>query len=127
LQKGEYLTMADNKEYMSHEENMGSINISEDVVASIASAAALDVDGVGGMISGNVSDLVGGKKMTAKGVRVEMDEAGIVVNLFIIIRYGCAVTEVANKVQSGVYTALESMTGFQVHAVNVHVGGIFFG
>jgi uncharacterized alkaline shock family protein YloU len=119
--------MADSKEYMSHEENMGSINISEDVVASIASAAALDVDGVGGMISGNVSDLVGGKKMTAKGVRVEMDEDGIVVNLYIIIRYGCAVTEVANKAQSAVYTALESMTGFKVHAVNVHVGGIFFG
>src|SRR5574344_1272634 len=99
--------MADSREYMSHEENMGSINISEDVVASIASAAALDVDGVGGMISGNVSDLVGGKKMTAKGVRVEMEDDGIVVNLFIIIRYGCAIGEVAEKVQNSVYAALE--------------------
>ena len=118
--------MADSKEYMSHDENMGSINISEDVVASIASAAATEVEGVGGMLGGNVSDLVGGKKMTARGVRVEMDDEGIVVNLFILLRYGCAVSEVAQKVQSSVFAALEGMTGFQVNAVNVHVGGISF-
>ena len=28
--------MADNKEYMTHQESMGTIQISEDVVASIA-------------------------------------------------------------------------------------------
>jgi len=118
--------MADSKEYMSHDENMGSINISEDVVASIASAAATEVEGGGGMLSGNVSDLVGGKKMTARGVRVEMDDEGIVVNLFITIRFGCAIADVAAKVQNAVYAALEGMTGFEVHAVNVHVGGICF-
>ena len=39
---------------------------------------------------------------------------------------GCAVSEVAQKVQSSVFAALEGMTGFQVNAVNVHVGGISF-
>ena len=46
--------------------------------------------------------------------------------LFILLRYGCAVSEVAQKVQSSVFAALEGMTGFQVNAVNVHVGGISF-
>lgn len=55
-----------------------------------------------------------------------MDGEGIVVNLFILLRYGCAVSEVAQKVQSSVFAALEGMTGFQVNAVNVHVGGISF-
>ena len=67
-----------------------------------------------------------GKKMTAKGIRGEMDGEGSVVNLFILLRYGCAVSEVAQKVQSSVCAALEGMTGFQVNAVNVHVGGISF-
>lgn len=118
--------MAENKEYMIHQEGDGAIQISEDVVASIASTTAAEVDGVSAMMSANVSDLMGGKKMSAKGVRVEMDGEGIVVNLFILLRYGCAVSEVAQKVQSSVFAALEGMTGFQVNAVNVHVGGISF-
>lgn len=118
--------MAENKEYMIHQEEDGAIQISEDVVASIASTTASEVDGVSAMMSANVSDLMGGKKMSAKGVRVEMDGEGIVVNLFILLRYGCAVSEVAQKVQSSVFAALEGMTGFQVNAVNVHVGGISF-
>ena len=65
--------MAENKEYMIHQEESGSIQISEDVLASIASTTALEVDGVSALMSANVSDLMGGKKMTCKGVRVELD------------------------------------------------------
>ena len=49
--------MADNKEYMTHQESMGTIQISEDVVASIATSACLEVEGVGGLMNANVSDL----------------------------------------------------------------------
>ena len=118
--------MAENKEYMTHEEAMGTIQISEDVVASIATSAALEVEGVSGLLSANMSDFMGGKKMTARGVRVEMDDEGMVVNLFIMIRYGSAITEVATKVQKSVHAAMEGMTGFQISTVNVHVGGISF-
>ena len=58
--------MAENKEYMIHQEDDGSIQISEDVLASIASTTALEVDGVSALMSANVSDLMGGKKMTCK-------------------------------------------------------------
>ena len=118
--------MADSKEYMIHQEEAGTIQISEDVLASIASNAALETEGVSALMSANVADLMGVKKMTSKGVKVELDGENIVVNLFILLRYGCAVSEVAQKVQSSVFAALEGMTGFQVNAVNVHVGGISF-
>ena len=118
--------MAENKEYMTHQEEMGTIQISEDVVGSIAVNAAMEVDGVGGLMSANVSDIMGSKKLTAKGVRVEMDDNNLVVNLFIVIRYGCAVGDVARKVQQVVLAALEGMTGFHVSTVNVHVGGVSF-
>ncbi|MBQ0038172.1 MAG: Asp23/Gls24 family envelope stress response protein [Clostridiales bacterium] len=118
--------MADNKEYMTHQENMGTIQISEDVVASIATSAALEVEGVSGLLNANMTDFMGGKKMTARGVRVEMDDAGMLVNLFLTVRYGNPVAEVADKVQKAVFGAMEGMTGFQVSAVNVHVGGISF-
>ena len=118
--------MAENREYLVHQEDMGTIQISEEVVASIAVNAAVEVDGVGGLMNANVSDIMGGKKLTAKGVRVEMEDSELMVNLFIVARYGTAVGEVAKKVQQVVYTALEGMTGFKVSAVNVHVGGISF-
>ena len=118
--------MAENKEYMIHQEEAGSIQISEDVLASIASTTAMEVDGVSALMSANVSDIMGGKKMTCKGVRVELDGENIVVNLFIVVRYGNAISEVAKKAQKAVHAALEGMTGFKVAAVNVHVGGISF-
>ena len=65
--------MPENKEYMTHQEELGTIQISEEVVASIASAAVQEVPDVTGLMGANVSDFMGGKKMTAKGVRVEMD------------------------------------------------------
>ena len=118
--------MADNKEYMTHQESMGTIQISEDVVASIATSACLEVEGVGGLMNANVTDYVTGKKMTAKGIRVEMDGDAIMVYVFITVRYGCTIGEVAKKAQNALYQALESTTGYPVSAVNVHVGGISF-
>ena len=60
------------------------------------------------------------------GYQTAVAEDGVVVNLFLMIRYGFAIAEVAQKVQNAVYSALEGMTGFPVKAVNVHVGGISF-
>jgi len=121
--------MADNREYMTHQEELGSIQISDEVIASIAANTAMEVDGVSSLMAGNVADFMGGKnkKMSAKGIRVEKSEDGATaVTLFVMLRYGCNVGEIAKKVQNAVYTALEGMTGFKISAVNVHVGGISF-
>ena len=122
--------MADNRDYMTRQEEMGAIQISEDVVASIAINAAKETEGVSGFMNANMPDLMGGKmgakKLTARGVRVDMTDDKLTVNLFIIVRYGNSIGDVAKKVQQVVYAALEGMTGFQISAVNVHVGGISF-
>ncbi|MFR6394544.1 MAG: hypothetical protein ACLUNQ_05125 [Oscillospiraceae bacterium] len=60
--------MAENKEYITQQENTGSILISEDVVASIATAAALETEGVSAMLSAAGGDLKPSRKMSAKGV-----------------------------------------------------------
>ena len=46
--------MPENKDYLTHEETLGTIQISEDVVASIATSTALEVEGVGGLLSTNM-------------------------------------------------------------------------
>lgn len=118
--------MPENKEYMTHREELGTIQISEEVVAAIASAAVLEVPDVTGLLSGNVSDFVGGKKMTSRGIRVDMDGDALMINVFLMVRYGCTIGEVAKKAQHAVAQALESTTGYPVSTVNVHVGGISF-
>lgn len=112
--------MGENKDYMTHPEDLGCIHISEDVLATIAGGAAMEVEGIGGMMS------LATKKSNARGVRVAVDEEGAVIDLYVMIRYGYPIPEVAEKIQNAVSTAIESMTGFTAKAVNVHVGGVSF-
>ena len=112
--------MPENKDYMTHPEELGCIHISEDVLASIASGAAGEVEGVGGMMN------LAAKKTSAKGVRMTVDGESVVVDLYIMVRYGYAIPEVARSLQNAVSTAVGSMAGFAVKAVNVHVGGVCF-
>ena len=65
--------MSENKEYVSRCDELGNIHISEEVLAGIAAAAALEVDGVSSLAANLGSDIAEllGKKNLAKGVRVK--------------------------------------------------------
>ena len=47
--------MADGKEYVSRPDELGNIHISEEVLAVIAAAAAMEVEGVGSLAANPVS------------------------------------------------------------------------
>ena len=120
--------MGENKAYLIRAEENGSVNISEDVVAAIAIGAVKDVEGVSAMasnLSSNVTELVG-KKNVIKGVKLDMNGEHIVVDVFIIVRYGFEIMDVAEKAQLAVKNSLEALTGIEVDGVNVHVSGISF-
>lgn len=122
--------MADNKEYMVMPEEDGAIHISEEVIASIAVGAVREVEGVSGMMTnlgGSVTDLVNNKKNAqkgAKGVKIDMSNDALVLNLYLMVQYGYAIPEVAENAQKAVASAVEAMTGCSVTAVNIHVGGV---
>ncbi len=120
--------MPENKDYISRPDEMGNIHISEEVLAVIAAAAALEVEGVGSLANNLGSDLAGllGKKNMAKGVRIALEDEAVVVELSLLIRYGCAIMDVAKQVQEAVSNAVEATSGLSVRAVNVHVGGVIF-
>ena len=122
--------MADSKEYMTLPEENGSINISEEVIAAIAVGAVREVEGVSGMMTsmGNsVTDLVNNRKNAqkgAKGVKIDMTGAALVLDLYLTVQYGQPIPEVAENAQKAVSSAVEAMTGCPVEAVNIHVGGV---
>ncbi len=106
--------------------NHGKVNIADDVIGVIGSIAAAEIEGVKAL-SGTFSEemmSIMGKKSFNKGVRVEMENDVILIELSVIVDYGTKIHEIAKEVQENVKIAIESMTGFKVSAVNVFVEGI---
>lgn len=125
--------MAEHKEYWETGDEQGCIKISEDVIASIASIAATDTDGISGMhsssLKGDLANILGKSKKTVstKGVRVTLgDKDDVTLDLSLTIRFGVSVAETARTVQDNVKNSVESMTGLKVVAVNVCVGAVTF-
>ena len=108
--------------------SLGSIRIADEVVGIIAGLAATEIDGIAGMSGGLVGGIAEmlGKKNFAKGVKVEVGEREAAVDLYIIVKYGVGIPDVALSVQENVKQAIESMTGLSVVEVNIHVQGVGF-
>ncbi len=120
--------MADNKDYWASVQEQGSVRISEDVIASIAALAASEVGGVSSLSSGFGSDIAEllGKRNLSKGVKIQFSGDEVSIDIYLLIKYGHVICEVAGKVQESVITAVESMTGLRVKEANIHVTGISF-
>lgn len=117
--------MAEIKEYTARADESGKVTISEEVIASITSIAASEIDGVAGLGTTLVADLLG-KKTAAKGVKVTISEDSVELFVTITVKKGVVIPSVAKAVQDNVISAVESMTGIKVTAVNVKVGGVAF-
>lgn len=112
----------DAKEFKTAE---GSCIISEDVIASIAATAALETDGIAAMAN-RPADLRGviSHNVAARSVRVLNTENDTILDVYVIIKDGTRVQEVAVALQQNVKSAVQSMTGKPVTRVNVHVEGV---
>jgi len=106
--------------------DIGTIRITDEVVAIISGLAATDIPGIAGMsggIVGGIAELLGRRNL-AKGVKVEVGEKEAAIDLYMIVEYGVRIPEVALRVQDSVKRAVESMTGLNVVEVNIHVQGV---
>lgn len=116
----------DNKYLVNGNEAEGKVKISEDVIATVASVAAENVDGVvkvGFNFKSQVTDILNTKNFN-RGVKVNIGERETIVDVYITIEYGIKIVEVSERVQEEVKEAIENMTDFDVVEVNVHISGI---
>ena len=121
--------MADGKEYLSRPDELGNVHISEEVLAVIAAAAALEVEGVGSLsanLGTDIAELLGGKKNLSKGIHITVLEESVRIDVSVLVKYGYTVIDVAKEVQNAVYNAIENTSGLAVEGVNVHVAGVTF-
>ena len=118
--------MAENKEYLIQGHDEGTILISDEVIATIAAAAVLEVEGVADLNTNIGSDLAEmlGVKSQSKGIKLTVEDNTCTLDCNVVVGYEYDVIEVAKNVQANVKNAVESMTGFRVLRVDVTVSAI---
>lgn len=109
--------MAENKHYITQAQENGNVMISDQVLVNIIFHAVGEVENV--TLSGKPGINWG------KGIKVLITEDDkVLVKVYVEVSYNYSVTAAAAAVQESIRTALESMTGVNVAAVNVDVVGI---
>ena len=106
-----------------------NLTISEDVIGIIAGLAASEVEGIAGMSLGfvdGINQILGNNKKYSKGVKVELDGRKVIIDLYVNVKYGVRIPDIAWSAQNAVKQAVENMTGLEVSAVNINVQGITF-
>lgn len=105
----------------------GSLQISTDVISKIAKLATLEVEGIysvsGNILSGKGFALV--RKMPMqKPISVELNDDVAEISVNVVVKYGCKIPQLSEKVQENVKNAVQNMTCITVSKVNVIVTGV---
>ncbi|MGE8204125.1 Asp23/Gls24 family envelope stress response protein [Heyndrickxia sp. NPDC080065] len=108
--------------------NFGQIDISNDVVASIAGGAAVDCYGIVGMASKNqikdgITDILR-KENFSRGVIVRQQNDEVHIDMYIIVSYGTKISEIAHNVQAKVKYTLDKTIGLSTDSINIYVQGV---
>ena len=108
------------------DETVGTVQIADEVVAIIAGLAATEVEGVASIAGNITNELIGklGMKKLQRGVKVEVAEGVVSVDLDINIKYGYSIPKARAVVQEKVKSAIENMTGLEVADVNVNIADV---
>ncbi|HCP15848.1 MAG TPA: Asp23/Gls24 family envelope stress response protein [Peptococcaceae bacterium] len=118
----------DHVEDKDHNQETGELRISPEAIAVIASTAVMQVKGVSALATGRMEDLTErvGMRNPGKGLRLEIKNNTVSIDVHIIVHFGCRIPDVARSIQKTVKGAIEQMTDLHVTAVNVLVQGIDF-
>jgi uncharacterized alkaline shock family protein YloU len=119
---------AEPEDHIDEGTELGAVQIHNNVIATIARLAALKVAGVAEMSGTFVDGLAGmiGRKQTDRGIRVELTDGSVAIDLHVVLEFGVRIPQVAWQVQNEVRQAIEQMTGKAVKAVNVIVQSMRF-
>ncbi len=107
-------------------DNVGKINISEEVIAVVSSVASLEVPGVSSMCTTLVEGITDffSKKNYSRGVKSVIEGEDVKISVFITVDFGCHIPTVSCEVQEKVKREVETMTSLNVTAVDVYVNGV---
>lgn len=106
----------------------GTVEITNEVIATVVGGAATEIFGIVGMASknqvrDNLNEILK-KENYSRGVVVRQEENGIAVDVYTIVSYGTKISEVSRNVQERVGYQLETTLGIRANSINVYVQGV---
>ena len=105
----------------------GDVLVDNNVIAKIAGAVASNCYGVVGMASRSRKDgivnLLMSSNMT-KGIKIDVADAGISINMHIIVEYGVNINAICDSIVHNVKYKVEANTGLKVSGVHVLVESV---
>ena len=111
---------------LQDDDNKGTVQIADDVVAVIAGLAATEVKGVAAMAGNITNEIMSkvGRKNLSKGVKISINGQRVKIALAIMMEYGYNIPGTCSKVQDRVKTAVENMTGLTVTDVDIRIASV---
>jgi len=109
------------------EEKLSPVKISDDVIAICAANATLKTVGVADLSSGfsdTLSKNLLGRDPMYTGIKVDQNDEGITIEVYVLVEYGTKIPEVAWDIQENVKNAINEMTELYVNAVHIHIQGV---
>ncbi|MDR0817604.1 MAG: Asp23/Gls24 family envelope stress response protein [Clostridiales Family XIII bacterium] len=108
--------------------DIGTIKISTDVIFSYVFSAVLGTEGVTSFSGIGFSDAIQknilGRENKYKGVKIDSTDEGYAIDVYIFIRYGERIPDIAWNVQKNVKHNLEEVMQIDIASVNIHVQGV---
>jgi len=116
----------DRQSFSIKEDKSGEVRVAGEVVAIIAGLAATEIEGVSSMAGNITNELVSklGMKNLSKGVKIDIFDTCVEIDIALNIAYGYSIPDVSSKVQERVKNAVENMTGLEVTEVNIRIASV---
>ncbi len=109
------------------EESKDNVSYKKNVVISIVSLATQEINGIASISRNSVSAIKSAfNKNVNRGIIIDFDHENVFIDVFVNVKFGYSVKDVAFRVQENIKSSVESMTDFKVEEVNVHVVGVTF-
>ena len=110
------------------ENELGTISIDMDVIATYAGSVAVECFGIVGMAAVSMKD--GLVKLLKRdslkhGINVSLsDDNKISLDFHVIVSYGVSISAVAENLMSNVKYRVEEFTGMELDRLNIYVEGV---
>ena len=107
---------------------LGATRVANQVVASIAALAALEVAGVHAMYQPGAQPLerITRRAQAHRGVRVDFVDGALRLDVYIVVEAGVNVQVIGSEVQRRVVDAVDRMLDLSVAEVNVFISEVVF-
>lgn len=112
---------------ISYDYPIGKISINSYAIEKVAGLATTECYGIVGMASKNVKDgivkLLKIESVT-KGVKLKVEDNKLVIDLYIIVKYGVNIKAVSESIIQTVKYKVEEATSVSISRINIFVEGI---